>query len=70
MNTAEAAWLAGLDSPPPRAEETASQRRKRLRAEQKPRTAECYVCGAIWPLAPVFGGERRTCLYCVDKLDR
>lgn len=63
----EAAWLAGVDVRPP---ESPSERRTRLRAEKVPRVVECYVCGAIEPLAPIFAGERRCCLYCLDKLDR
>lgn len=64
---AEAAWLAGIDYKRP---ESVSSGSKRSRAEKAPRVIECYVCGAIWPLAPIFAGERRCCLYCLDKLDR
>ena len=51
-----AAWAAGVDP-----------KEKRRKQYGPPK---CHVCYALEPLAPIVRGERRVCLYCVDKIGR
>lgn len=63
LGVSDEAWLAGA----PVSATLVREKAYRDQIAKRRKQPECYICGAVEPLAPRVAGERPVCLYCFDK---